>query len=140
MIGPSIEIQGELTGGEDLLIEGRVDGKVDLRGHNVNIGKNGRVTADVFGKTITVEGQVNGNLFGDDQIILRQSSTVRGNLTAPRVSLEDGSNFKGSIDMTPKEPRGAAAAVSVAKPAPAPQKPPAAAGSPISPGGARSTP
>lgn len=139
MIGPSIEIQGELTGGEDLLIEGRVDGKVDLRGHNVNIGKNGRVTADVFGKTITVEGQVNGNLFGDDQIILRQSSTVRGNLTAPRVSLEDGSNFKGSIDMTPKEGRGSAVP-SEAKPAHTVQKPAAPPGGPVSPGGVRSTP
>ena len=139
MIGPSIEIQGELTGGEDLLIEGRVDGKVDLRGHNVGIGKNGRVTADVFGKTITVEGQVNGNLFGDEQIILRHSSTVRGNLTAPRVSLEDGSNFKGSIDMAPKEGRGGAAAPEV-KSAPALHKPASTAGGPASPGGVRSTP
>jgi cytoskeletal protein CcmA (bactofilin family) len=103
MIGPSIEIKGDLSGGEDLHVEGRVEGKIDLRRHNVSIGKSGRVHADIFGKVITVDGEVQGNLFGEEQIILRHSSTVRGNLTAPRVMLEDGSNFKGSIDMTPKE-------------------------------------
>ncbi len=103
LIGPSIEIKGDLTGGEDLQVEGRVEGKIDLRRHNVTIGKSGRVHADIYGKVITVDGEVLGNLFGEEQIILRQSSTVRGNLTAPRVMLEDGSNFKGSIDMTAKE-------------------------------------
>jgi cytoskeletal protein CcmA (bactofilin family) len=81
-------------------------GKIELRKHNVGIGKNGRVAADIFGKVITVEGEVHGNLYGEEQIVLRHSSTVRGNLTAPRVTLEDGSNFKGSIDMTPKETAG----------------------------------
>jgi cytoskeletal protein CcmA (bactofilin family) len=103
MIGPSIEIKGDLSGGEDLHVEGRIEGKIDLKRHNVSIGKSGRVRADIVGKIITVEGEVHGNLFGEDQIILRHSSTVRGNLTAPRVTLEDGSNFKGSIDMIPKE-------------------------------------
>jgi cytoskeletal protein CcmA (bactofilin family) len=107
MIGPSIEIRGDLSGGEDLHVEGRVEGKIELRRHNVSIGKSGRVQADIFGKVITVDGEVQGNLFGEEQIILRHSSTVRGNLTAPRVMLEDGSNFKGSIDMTPKESAGA---------------------------------
>jgi len=103
VIGASIEIKGDLHGGEDLYIEGRVEGKVDLKRHNVSIGKNGRVLADLYGRVITVEGEVQGNLYGEEQIVLRQSSTVRGNLTAPRVSLEDGANFKGSIDMSPKE-------------------------------------
>lgn len=107
VIGPSIEIKGDLTGGEDLQIEGRIEGKIDLRRHNVTIGKSGRVQADVYGKVITVDGEVLGNLYGEEQIVLRQSSTVRGNLTAPRVMLEDGSNFKGSIDMTSKESAGA---------------------------------
>jgi cytoskeletal protein CcmA (bactofilin family) len=103
MIGPTICIKGDLSGQEDLLIEGRVEGKVELRQHNVTVGKNGRVKADIYGKTITIEGEVQGNLFGEEQLVLRQTSTVRGNITAPRVSLEDGSNFKGSIDMSPKE-------------------------------------
>jgi cytoskeletal protein CcmA (bactofilin family) len=104
LIGSTILIKGELSGDEDLLIEGRVEGKIELAKHNVTIGKNGRVKADVCGKVITVEGEVHGNLFGEDQLVLRQSSTVRGNMVAPRVILEDGADFKGSIDMSPKAP------------------------------------
>ena len=103
MIGPTISIRGDLTGEEDLLIEGRVEGKVEFRHHSVTIGKNGRIKADIYGKTITVEGSVEGNLFGEEQLIVRQSGTVRGNIVSPRVALDDGSNFKGSIDMSRKE-------------------------------------
>ncbi len=103
MIGSTIYIKGDLSGQEDLLIEGRVEGKIELRQHNVTVGKNGKVKADIYGKTITIEGEVQGNLYGEEQLVLRQTSTVRGNIIAPRVSLEDGSNFKGSIDMSPKE-------------------------------------
>jgi cytoskeletal protein CcmA (bactofilin family) len=103
LIGPSIFIKGELTGDEDLLIEGQVEGKIEFKKNNVTVGKNGRVKADIYGKTISVEGDVQGNLYGDEQLVLRQSSNVRGNITASRVTLEDGCHFKGSIDMCPKE-------------------------------------
>jgi cytoskeletal protein CcmA (bactofilin family) len=103
-IGPSIFIKGDLSGEEDLVIEGRVEGKVDLKQNNVTVGKNGKVRADVFGRVVTIEGEVNGNVFAREQAILRQSGEIRGNITAPRVILEDGSRFKGSIDMeAPKE-------------------------------------
>ena len=102
LIGPSIEIKGNVTGGEDLFIEGRVDGKIELQQHSVTVGKSGRVNADIIGRTIVVIGEVDGNLCGEEQIILHQSCRVHGNLFAPRVTLEDGCNFKGSIDMAPK--------------------------------------
>jgi cytoskeletal protein CcmA (bactofilin family) len=102
LIGPSIEIKGSLSGGEDLLVEGRVEGKIELAQHGVTIGTKGRIKADIHGRSVVVMGEVEGNIFGAEQIILRQSSTVQGNLVAPRVSLEDGANFKGSIDMTSK--------------------------------------
>lgn len=102
-IGPSIIIKGDLSGGEDLVIEGRVEGKVDLKQHNVTVGRSGRVKADIFGKVITIEGEVDGNVFAQEQAILRQAGAIRGNITAPRVILEDGSRFKGSIDMEAKE-------------------------------------
>ena len=108
MIGPTITIKGDLSGEEDLLIEGRVEGKIELPRHSITIGKSGRIKADVYAKMITVEGEVEGNLFGEEQLVLRQSSTVRGNITAPRVSLDDGANFKGSIDMSSKEKAAAA--------------------------------
>src|SRR5512143_892587 len=101
LIGSTILIKGDLSGDEDLLIEGRVEGKIELTKHNVTIGKNGHVKADVYGKVITIEGDVHGNLFGEDRLVLRQSCTVRGNIVAPRVILEDGADFKGSIDMSP---------------------------------------
>jgi cytoskeletal protein CcmA (bactofilin family) len=108
-IGPSIFIKGDLSGEEDLVIEGRVEGKVDLKQNNVTVGKNGRVRADVFGKVVIIEGEVDGNVFAREQAILRQSGAIRGNITAPRVVLEDGSRFKGSIDMeAPKEAGGGA--------------------------------
>jgi cytoskeletal protein CcmA (bactofilin family) len=102
-IGPSIIIKGDLSGGEDLVIEGRVEGRVDLKQHNVTVGRSGRVKADIFGKIVTVEGEVDGNVFAQEQAILRQAGAIRGNITAPRVILEDGSRFKGSIDMEAKE-------------------------------------
>jgi cytoskeletal protein CcmA (bactofilin family) len=105
-IGPSIFIKGDLSGEEDLIIEGRVEGKVDLKQNNVTVGKNGRVKADVFGKVVVIEGEVDGNVFAREQAILRQSGAIRGNITAPRVILEDGSRFKGSIDMEPPKEMG----------------------------------
>jgi cytoskeletal protein CcmA (bactofilin family) len=103
LIGSTIFIKGELMGEEDMLIEGKVEGKIEFKQNNVTIGKSGRVKADIYGKVICVEGEVQGNLYGDEQLVLRQASNVRGNITAPRVSLEDGCHFKGSIDMCPKE-------------------------------------
>jgi cytoskeletal protein CcmA (bactofilin family) len=109
MIGSTISIKGDLTGEEDLSIEGRLEGKIESRRHSVTVGKNGHIKGDIYGKVITVEGTVEGNLYGEEQLIVRQSGTVRGNIIAPRVALEDGSNFKGSIDMSPKEKTAVAA-------------------------------
>jgi cytoskeletal protein CcmA (bactofilin family) len=103
-IGPSIYIKGDLAGEEDLVIEGRVEGRVDLRQHSLVIGKNGRVKADLVGRVVTVEGEVDGNVFAEEQAVVLKSGTVRGNISSPRVTLEDGSRFKGSIDMEGKEP------------------------------------
>lgn len=111
MIGSTISIKGDMSGEEDLLIEGRLEGKIESRRHAVIIGKNGRIKGDIYGKTITVEGTVEGNLYGEEQLIVRQSGTVRGNIVSPRVALEDGSNFKGSIDMSPKDKPAVAAPV-----------------------------
>jgi cytoskeletal protein CcmA (bactofilin family) len=116
VIGSTVFIKGDLAGEEDLLIEGRLEGKIESRRHSITIGKNGRIKGDIYGKVITVEGTVEGNLFGEEQLIVRQSGNVRGNIVAPRVALEDGSNFKGSIDMSPKDKP-------TPVPAPAPDKP-----------------
>lgn len=105
VIGSSIRVKGDLSGEEDLVVEGRIDGKIDLRQHTVTVGKGGRVKADIYARTIYVEGEVEGNLYSDEQVTVRQSGNVQGNITAPRVSLEDGAKFKGAIDMEPKSGR-----------------------------------
>jgi len=98
-IGPSIAIKGDVTGDEDLIIQGRVEGKVKLTKHNVTVGPEGRVKADVFGRTVVVEGQVEGDIRAEEQIILRHTAKVEGSITAPRVTLEDGAMFRGGIEM-----------------------------------------
>lgn len=122
-LGPSISINGKLTGDEDLLIEGHVEGEISLKQNSVTIGRSGVVKADVYAKTICIEGEIHGNLFGDDQVVIRQSGKVFGNLTAPRVTLEDGAKFRGAIDMEPKAQRAAAPQADKAAPAQAKKAP-----------------
>lgn len=98
-IGPSISFKGDVSGDEDLMIQGRIEGKVKLTKHNVTIGPEGRVKADVHGRTVVVEGQVEGDLRGEEQIILRHTAKVEGSIAAPRVTLEDGAVFRGGIEM-----------------------------------------
>lgn len=99
VIGPKITFKGELTGEEDLLIQGRVEGTIDLKGNHLTIGKQGVVKANLMAKTITIEGTVEGDLIGQERIEIKSSSNVKGNLIAARVTLEDGAKFRGSIDM-----------------------------------------
>lgn len=98
-IGPSITIKGDVTGDEDLVIQGRIEGTVTLKKHNVVIGPEGNVRANVHGRSVTVEGEVSGDLHGLEQVVLRKSAKVDGNIQAPRVTLEDGARFRGGIDM-----------------------------------------
>ncbi|MFQ5349697.1 MAG: polymer-forming cytoskeletal protein [Thermoanaerobaculia bacterium] len=119
-IGASIRIKGDLSGDEDLLIQGRIQGQVNLLSHNVTVGPSGRVKADIRGRTIRIEGEVNGNLYGEEEIVIRASGRVQGNLQAPRVTLENGSTFKGSIDMDSGGQRQPAASAPAPKTAPGP--------------------
>lgn len=98
-IGPSIRIVGDLIGEEDLTVLGHVEGKIHVPKHAVTVGPSGRVTADIAAKMVRVEGEVRGNLNASEQILIRKTATMLGNLTAPRVGLEDGCRFKGSVDM-----------------------------------------
>lgn len=99
IIGEKICFKGEIIGEEDLLVQGRVDGTIDLKNHNLIIGKQGVLKANVIAKTITIEGAVEGDIFGQERIAILASSHVKGNLVAERVTLEDGAKFRGSIDM-----------------------------------------
>jgi cytoskeletal protein CcmA (bactofilin family) len=89
-------------GEEDLIVQGRVEGVIDLRQNNVTIGKDGRVKADIKARVIKVEGHVEGNLHADEQVVIRRSGNVVGDMVTPRVTLEDGCRFRGAIDMEVK--------------------------------------
>jgi cytoskeletal protein CcmA (bactofilin family) len=113
IIGRSITIRGEVTGDEDLLIEGRVDGSVNLKQHAVTVGPEGEVKANIVGRVITVEGNVTGNLNAEEQVVLRSSALLQGDIAAPRLVLEDGARFVGGVDMgevVDRTPRTATAA------------------------------
>ncbi len=102
IIGSKITFKGELTGEEDLLIEGQVEGTIELKNHHLTIGKQGRVKADVNAKSISIEGTVEGDLTALERISIKASSCLTGNVTADRVTLEDGAKFRGSIEMDTK--------------------------------------
>lgn len=101
MIGPSINIKGEVTGDEDLLIQGSVEGTITLGNNAVSVGESGQVNADVHAKILKIDGTVTGDVTAVEKVVISKSGNVRGNIIAPRVTLEDGAVFKGSIDMDP---------------------------------------
>lgn len=101
-IGSTIHIKGDVTGDEDLIIHGRVEGQINLKDHNVIIGSNGKVKANIHARQIVVEGELHGDMNGEEKVIIRETGNVLGNVVSPRVTLEDGAMFKGSIEMEPR--------------------------------------
>ena len=102
VIGGSLTVDGKITGKEDLLVDGRVEGDISLPVNVVTVGRDGVVKARIHAAVIVIEGRVEGDLIGEEQIEIRRSGNVLGNIVAPRVGLEDGAQFKGNIDMSPK--------------------------------------
>jgi cytoskeletal protein CcmA (bactofilin family) len=134
-IGKSVVIKGELTGSEDLTIEGHVEGKIELRQNVLTIGPNGRIKAQVFAKSVVILGEVTGNVTASEKVDLRDNGSVDGDIAAPRVAIAEGAHFRGSIDMQRAGAKPGEAAKAGDKAAPAtpaaaaPQQPaPAGAG------------
>lgn len=119
-IGKSVLIKGELSGSEDLYLDGEVEGNIELRDHSLTIGPNGRIRANVHARDITVHGKVDGNVQGDERVELKRSAVLVGDIATQRIVIEDGAYFKGAIDIkkqeTKKETKAMAAAASYASP------------------------
>lgn len=100
-IGPTIHIKGDVlvTGKQGVHIDGHVDGTITLNDNVLSVGKEGHINATIDARAIYIEGRVDGDLKGDEQVVIQSSGNVRGNIAAPRVILEDGCKFKGFIDM-----------------------------------------
>ena len=104
-------MSGEVTGKADLNIEGLVEGTIDLPDNVVTVAQSGEVKANITAATVNISGRVIGDIRGIKQVTLKNTAIVRGNIVGPQVNLENGSKFKGSIDMDPiEDPAGKAAA------------------------------
>jgi len=97
-LGPGVVIQGELTGNEPVLVEGRFQGKIVLS-RDLTIAKGARVEAEVRATNVLIYGEVVGNVFAAERVVIMETGQVRGDITAARVSINDGAQFRGGIKM-----------------------------------------
>lgn len=119
IIGATIVIKGELSGDEDIVIAGEFEGSIDLPNHRLTIVDRGQVRADIKANTVEIQGEVQGDVDGVDKVLITKTGRMQGNITSPRVILDDGAIFKGRIDMEP---------VQIPQSTPAPRPKQAAAG------------
>jgi len=98
-LGPSLHVKGEISGNEDLLIEGSVEGLVQLDERKLTVGETAKLTADIIAREVVVYGTVKGNLRAKDRIEIKKDGSVNGDLTTARIMIEDGAYFKGSIEI-----------------------------------------
>lgn len=105
VIGRGITIKGNLSGAEELVVEGGVEGHIALKNH-LTIKETGRITADIVTESLLVHGQVSGNIEANDVVSLSAEASVVADIRAPRVVIEDGARFKGKIDMDVELPPG----------------------------------
>lgn len=99
LLGQSLSLEGKITGSEDLILEGKLKGIVDLKDNAVRLTSHGRVEGDIIARTIGIEGEVVGNLYAAEMVCIHRSGYVQGIVSAPRVIVEDGARLKGSIDV-----------------------------------------
>jgi cytoskeletal protein CcmA (bactofilin family) len=107
-IGKSISIKGDLTGNEDMVIEGKVEGKVDLPNNQLTVGANGTVQAEISAKAVVVVGRVAGNVLGTERVEIQGTGVVDGDVSAPRLVVAEGAVLNGAIKMTKKAGTGSA--------------------------------
>jgi cytoskeletal protein CcmA (bactofilin family) len=122
LIGKSVLIKGQITGREDLIIDGELEGTLELPEHRLTIGSNGKVQATIKAREVVIVGAVRGNIEATDKLDIRKDAKLVGDVKTARIVIEDGAYFKGSIDIQRPE---------VSR-APAPAKPQAAAAAPFS--------
>lgn len=98
-IGKSVVIRGELTGNEDLYLDGEIEGNIDLRDHKLVIGPNGKIKATITARDIVLHGRVEGNISATERVELKKSCSLVGDVSTQRIVIEDGAFFKGAIDI-----------------------------------------
>jgi len=99
-IGKSVVVRGELSGSEDLYVDGEVEGSIELHEYNLTVGPNGRIRANINAKEVIIHGRVDGNVNGKERVELRKSAVLSGDIATQRILIEDGAYFKGGIDIS----------------------------------------
>jgi cytoskeletal protein CcmA (bactofilin family) len=112
LLGRSMVLHGDLSGKEDLLIEGEFEGTISLHEHCLTVGPHGQVKAEIHARQVVIQGTVNGNVTARERIEIRKSGNVVGDLVAAAIAIEDGAYFKGSIDILREPVQEVASAVS----------------------------
>ncbi len=102
-IGKSVVVKGELSGSEDLIVDGEVEGSITLRGQSLKVGPNGRVRANIEARNVIVHGRLDGDIHATERVDLRKSASLCGDIATARISIEDGAFFKGGIDIQKTE-------------------------------------
>jgi cytoskeletal protein CcmA (bactofilin family) len=115
-IGKSLVIKGEVNGSESLFIDGKVEGSITLPGNRVTVGRNGNVAANITAREIVVLGKVRGNATASDRVDIRSEGSLIGDVSAQRISIEDGAYFKGGIDIKKSASEKPASATAASKP------------------------
>jgi cytoskeletal protein CcmA (bactofilin family) len=98
-IGKSVVVKGELSGSEDLYVDGNVEGSIELRNNSLTIGPNGKIKATVTAKTVVIMGKIEGAVTASDRIELKKSAIVNGDMTTQRIAIEEGAAFQGKVDI-----------------------------------------
>lgn len=106
-IGRSVVIKGELSGSEDLYVDGQVEGSIALKNYSLTVGPNGQIRASIEAKGIIIQGKLEGNLVASDRVDLRKSAVVSGDIITQRISIEEGAYLKGKIDIQGKAEKAA---------------------------------
>ena len=118
-LGKSVIIKGDVSGSEDLYLDGQVEGAIDLKGNRLTIGPNGRVKANINARSAVIHGKLEGNINASDRVDLKQSATVTGDIVTQRISIDEGAFFKGGVDISRGASTSLAAAVKTdVKPSP----------------------
>ena len=99
IIGTGMVVKGEVSGTQDLFVSGRIEGRVSIPGHHLTVKREGRLKAEVVARSIWIDGVVEGIFEAEEKIQLTEAGEVQGKLTAPKVVLEAGCRFRGSINM-----------------------------------------
>ena len=105
-IGKSVVVKGQLSGSEDLIVDGEVEGSISLRGQSLTVGPNGRVRANIEARNVILHGRVDGDVHATERVELRKTASLTGDISTARISIEDGAFFKGTIDIQKPEPAG----------------------------------